>query len=657
LSLIGELVIAAQVLQALFRRIDPRRSLIAGAIHLICLLAIAFSTAAAIWVGGIARENVLEQHVRRLSLETDQLSSDLSEAIAARVGALNTARILLGRSDRGDTMLDLGRAYEELGSAYPQLDWVAIADATGTVVRSNGSVRAGIRVDTRQWFTAGLKGPWVGVIEATRDEGQESALTAQSDVSALGDLSVPFRDNEGHIVGVIAAHLSWRRTPDHAQRLTDEADSPHLTEAYVLDASDVVLIGPASSRGKPWSGVPINGTQNAPSLSYPAVSTAYPVFERLTDGRHVLVSRAPLNTVREMAPLGLQVLLSEPNERVYQRANAVTKAILWASLSIGAIIALIGALGIRHLTRRLERLTLSVASVRRNDTATIEVPDGIDEVSQLGEAFSNLIGDLAQERSELKTLARELERRVAVRTLEVERLAEESRYAAVVRERLKLARALHDTLAHSMMAIISEIRFIRRLQTQDPASVADELGRAEQLAHEGLSEARSAIAQMRATTVRETGLGPALSGEIDKFVDRTGLVGEFRAEPAAARFGDERSEVLLRMTQEALRNIDRHAKATQVAVTLEIVSGTHLVLRIEDDGMGFDPQTPRQGHYGLIGLHEQAELIGADLRIDSKSQMGTKICISLPISPIVFASPDGAQARGREEVTLVTPKS
>jgi signal transduction histidine kinase len=162
---------------------------------------------------------------------------------------------------------------------------------------------------------------------------------------------------------------------------------------------------------------------------------------------------------------------------------------------------------------------------------------------------------------------------------------------------------------------------------------------------------------MRATTVRETGLGPALSGEIDKFADRTGLVGEFRAAPAAARFGDERSEVLLRMAQEALRNIERHAKATRVALTLEIVSGTHLVLRIEDDGVGFDPQTPRLGHYGLIGLHEQAELIGADLRIDSQSQMGTKICISLPISPIVFASPDGAQARDREEVTLVTPTS
>jgi signal transduction histidine kinase len=189
-----------------------------------------------------------------------------------------------------------------------------------------------------------------------------------------------------------------------------------------------------------------------------------------------------------------------------------------------------------------------------------------------------------------------------------------------------------------MMAIISEIRLIRRLQAHDPASVPDELVRAEKLAHEGLSEARSAITQMRSTTVRETGLGPALSREFEQFIDRTGLEGEFKSDPEAARFGDERSEVLLRMTQEALRNIDRHARATWVDVALEIADGTHVVLRIEDNGVGFDPHTPRRGHFGLVGLHEQAEMIGAALIIDSKSQVGTKIRISVPISPIVFES-------------------
>ena len=657
LSLLGNRSLSISSLRGLARRLDPRRSLMAGAIYLVCVLGVVFSTTAALWVGGIARENVLDQHVRRLSLETDQLSSDLSEALAARLGAVSTAHLFFARSGSTASEVDLGHFYAEMLSAYPQLDWTAIADATGTVVRSNGSVREGISVGATPWFAVGLQRPWVGVIDDAREPTRVSALDTHAGSSALGDMSIPVQDQEGHIVGVIAAHLSWRRTPDHVQRLTDETVSPRLTEAYVLNYADVVLVGPARSQNRPWSGVPITGTQHALTFSQPSGATASPAFERLADGSLALISRAPVSTVREMAPLGLQVLLSEPNERVYQRADAVAKQILWASLLLGATIALLGAFCIQHLTRRLMQLTRSVVSARRDDTATIDVPVGIDEVSQLGEAFANLIKDLTQERQELKILASELERRVAVRTREVEHFAEESRYAAVVRERLTLARALHDTLAHSMMAIISEIRLIRRLQAHDPAAVSAELGRAEQLAHDGLSEARSAIAQMRATTVREAGLGAALSREFEQFIGHTGLTGQFSCEPEASRFGDERSEVLFRMTQEALRNVDRHAKATRVIVTLNILSGTHLILRIEDNGVGFDTGIPRHGHFGLVGLREQAELIGAELRIDSETHVGTKICISVPIAPVVFASTLSGIPAADKKVTSVTAKS
>jgi signal transduction histidine kinase len=315
---------------------------------------------------------------------------------------------------------------------------------------------------------------------------------------------------------------------------------------------------------------------------------------------------------------------------VYQRADALALSILWVSIGLGTATALLGALGARHLTGRLKRLARSVASVGQDEAARLEVPGGVDEVAQLGSAFAKILGDLQQER-------RELERRVAVRTREVERLAEESRYAAIVRERLNIARDLHDTLAHSMMALLSEIRFLRRLQARDPAAVANELAHAEKIAREGLQEARTAITQMRGNAVRETGLGPALGKAFERFVNHTGLTGNFSADPEAARFGDERAETLLRMTQEALRNVERHAHATRVVVRLQ-TTNTHLELRIEDNGIGFDPQAHRPGHFGLVGLREQAELIGAELRIDSKPGEGTAICVSLKLSPIAFIS-------------------
>jgi signal transduction histidine kinase len=613
--------------------IDPRRSLAAGAMWLIVGLAVTFSIAAAMWVGSIARQNVFEQHVRRLTLETDQLSSDFSQALSSRLGAVRGARTNLQDPGVPGRPSGLADVFDELQSAYPDLDWIAIADARGVIVSTQGDLPKDSRVDSTRWFAAGLKGPWLGIIDNLPPTSAEAHTARGGDASLLGDMAAPVHDKAGRVVGVIAAHLRWRRELNHPLRLTDE---PGTTHSYVIDSRGVVLIGPDDSRGIPWKGVWVDHGQAASTESSGLAMDALH-FERLPNGREVLVSRTPLSIGGGMQPPGWQVQLCEPIERVYQRANALALKILWVSLGLGAATVLLGIFGARHLTRRLKRLTHSVASVGRNEAAHIEVPSGRDEVAQLAGAFAKILDDLQQERRELKTLSSELERRVAVRTLEVESLAEESRYAAIVRERLKIARDLHDTLAHSMMAMLSEIRFLRKLQTHDPAAVAGELAHAEEVAHEGLKEVRAAITQMRVNAVRETGLGPALSTAFARFIDHTGLTGDFTADAEAARFGDERAETIMRMAQEALRNVEKHANATRVVAALKSIQGTHLELRIEDNGIGFDSDAHHPGHFGIVGLREQADLIGAELRIESRPNEGTRVIVSLPLSPINFA--------------------
>jgi signal transduction histidine kinase len=295
--------------------------------------------------------------------------------------------------------------------------------------------------------------------------------------------------------------------------------------------------------------------------------------------------------------------------------------------------ALLGALGARRLTRRLQRLTDSAMAVGNSSASHIEVPPGRDEVSKLAAAFAKILEDLQRERSELRSLGSELERRVALRTREVERLAEESRYAAIMRERLKIARDLHDTLAHSMMAMLSEVRLLRRMQAREPSVLADELMRAEQIAQDGLNEARTAITQMRVNVVRDTGLGAALERLFGRFIDHTGITGEFTADPAAANVGDERAETIYRIADEALRNIERHAQATRVTMSLRSVDGTHLEFAVEDNGIGFDPQAIAAGHFGIMGLREQAQLIGAVLELRSAYNSGTTLRLRLRIVP------------------------
>jgi len=598
--------------------LDPRRSLAAGATWLIIGLAATFSVSAAIWVGSIARKNVLEQHVRRLLLETDQLSSDLGQAVAARLDALSAAtRILEARN--GDRAT-LRAVLDELLAAYPELDWMGAASPDGTVQAAVTGLESGSDVHAASWFVSGLRGPWLGSIA----DGHPRVNRI-----GIGDLAAPVRDANGRVIGVIAAHLSWRRAPNHPERLTDEPD-PRGAEAYVLDRDGTVLVGPPGQSAQRWNGAPVD--EKSPSASDAAR------FERLPDGKRVLVAREPLSAGNLIATLGWQVQLSEPEERVYQRANALAFEILWVSLCLGTATCLLGAAAARQLTSRLERLTESVASVGQNSAAGIEVPSGIDEAARLGRAFAAILDDLREERRELKSLSSELERRVDVRTREVERLAEESRYAAIVRERLKIARDLHDTLAHSMMALLSEIRFLRKLQARDPAAIGEELARAEEVAREGLKEARSAITQMRVNAVRETGLGPALAHEFERFVNRTGLAGELSIDPESAGFGDERAETILRMAQEALRNIERHAMASRVAVALKVSAAGELELSIADDGVGFDADAPHPGHFGLVGLREQAELIGARLRIESSPHRGATIRVTLRMRPVAFTT-------------------
>jgi signal transduction histidine kinase len=184
--------------------------------------------------------------------------------------------------------------------------------------------------------------------------------------------------------------------------------------------------------------------------------------------------------------------------------------------------------------------------------------------------------------------------------------------------------------------MLSEIRLLRRLQTHDPNALPEELARAEEVAQQGLNEARTAITQMRVNAVRDTGLGPALAKAFERFLDRTGLTGEFAADPEAARFGDERAEAIFRTAEEALRNIERHAMARHVRVSLSMCAGTHLELRIADDGVGFDPEAPQPGHYGLLGLREQAHLIGAELQIESGAQVGTTLRLRLRVAPEIL---------------------
>ncbi len=583
-------------------KLDPRRSLVAAISWLMIALAACIALVASLWVGSLARDNLVQQHARRLALETDQLGSDLGQAIAVRRSTIAAA---------GATSTSPADVFAELLRTYPQFGWIAMADASGKIIAGVPST------DSSAWIEQGSQGLWLGLTGTQGDVGEAQFAPLSAAEPALGDMASPVVDATGKPLGVVAAHLKWRRANTHQALLSDSEDASLAAQALVLAGDGTVVIGPADARGKVWGAAPDSGPQ----------------FEQRPGGQMLLVARAPIDTGSGAPAKRWLVQLSEPKQRVYRRADALAVQILWISLSLGVCTAILGAWGARRLTRRLQRLTESAMSVGDNAEARIEVPQGHDEVSKLAGAFAKVLEDLRRERSDLRALGSELERRVAVRTREVERLAEESRYAAIVRERLKIARALHDTLAHSMMAMLSEVRLLRRLQSRDPEALRDELVRAEQIAQDGLNAARTALTQMRVNAVRDTGLGAALERLFARFLDHTGISGEFTADAAAANVGDERAETIYRIAEEALRNVERHARATRVTMSLRIGGATHLEFQVADNGIGFDPQAVAAGHFGIVGLREQAQLIGAEFEIRSVHNSGTTLRLNLRIVP------------------------
>ena len=622
-----------------YRKLDPRRRLAAKVGWLIAGLSLAFAIVAAFWLGSMTRDGMLHQHCRQLALDAEQVLSALEQAIGARVQSLQTLAAILGSSGDMRSPRAVRSVLDQLQVTYPELQWIGFADPSGRILAATQTDPEGMNVT--------LMDP-----QDMRAIGQGLRIRAAPDGdpphSRPIDLAVPVRDGGQRLVGVVLARVRGSWLPDCVQSLRRALRQQGAPDVLLLDRQGRLLTGLPAWRGSVWhstrmeviepsDGVPGRDTTGA---SLPVVS-----LERLEDGRRIIAATVMPGSDGYLGRLAWSFALIEPAARANQRADGLWWQILWICLAMGSVAALAGVAMSRQLTQRLAVLSRSVDAVGAGAADRIEVPGGADEIARLGSAFARLLEALQTERASLSALGADLERRVALRTREVERLARESRYAAVVRERLKIARDLHDTLAHSMMAMLTEIRLLKRLHALDPASLSEELAHAEQVAHQGLIEARASITSMRFNPVRDVGLGVALSDTLRRFSERTGVRVETDFDPTAASFAEETAEAVLRIAEEALRNVERHANAGSVKAGLHHLGDGLMVLGIQDDGGGFNAGTPMGGHFGLVGMHEQAQLIGARLTIRSEVHRGT--LVSLAFGPGIDAGQGddpGAQA-------------
>ncbi len=212
--------------------------------------------------------------------------------------------------------------------------------------------------------------------------------------------------------------------------------------------------------------------------------------------------------------------------------------------------------------------------------------------------------------------------------------AELSEYVArvedltITNERQRMARELHDTLSQGLAGLILQLEAAdAQLSQQRPEKARAIIAQTLEHARATLADARNAISDLRQTNLGE--LGDSLRLEISRFESATGIPCVFRADSTPPS-PDTVKETILRAASEALTNIARHARATEVSVTLSTAQ-THLQLTIKDNGIGFDPEAIPSGHYGILGMRERIRLTSGQLTIQSAPQKGTILTIEIPV--------------------------
>ncbi len=199
---------------------------------------------------------------------------------------------------------------------------------------------------------------------------------------------------------------------------------------------------------------------------------------------------------------------------------------------------------------------------------------------------------------------------------------------AMSEERRRLARELHDTLAHTLSAVAVQLEGVDSLWDEDPTRARSMLNRSLESARTGLTEARRSIDALRSSPIEEQGLAAALA-DLCLSVSETSPVTATLEIDGVDGLAPDVEHTAYRIAREALTNVVRHAGATNAIVRLR-QNGDRVLLSVEDDGTGFDPDGEIDGdRHGVRGMVERAELIGGRLDIRRPEAGGTVVELSV----------------------------
>ncbi len=326
------------------------------------------------------------------------------------------------------------------------------------------------------------------------------------------------------------------------------------------------------------------------------------------DGSEHVVAFSPVQST------GWALVIEEPWESV---ANPLLNTTQFAPLVLVPLILLsMVALwfGARQIIQPLQALESLSSELAWGDYQSIEVPvGGIDEIGRLQRTLIHLAQKIKRYQAGLRGYIG------AITTGQED-------------ERQRLARELHDGTIQALIALDQRIQ-LAQLGTNNNPTLDVSLEEIHTMTQGTIDDIRRFVRALRPLYLEELGLVAALEMLVHETSGSATCLFDFQQLGIARRIPPETELALYRMAQEGLNNVVRHAEAVQASLCIDFKKNA-IVLAITDDGVGFDvPDDPADfalgGHFGLLGMHERAELIGARLEIKSVPGEGTRLAVIL----------------------------
>jgi signal transduction histidine kinase len=233
----------------------------------------------------------------------------------------------------------------------------------------------------------------------------------------------------------------------------------------------------------------------------------------------------------------------------------------------------------------------------------------------------------AQTIGDLEQVNARLERALAENAELHETVLAQARAVGVQEERQRLAREIHDTIAQGLAGVVAQLQASHD-EPQEGRRRAM-LRRATELARESLTEARRSVLDLGPASLAGTSLPEALAALVAGWGNDHPVKADLIVTGEVQPLHTEVDATVVRVTQEALTNVARHARARRVGVTLSFDEG-QVIVDVRDDGVGFRPEEAPGPGYGLRGMRQRAERLAGVLDIESEPGGGTSISMRLP---------------------------